>query len=274
MTFNANAIYGVSSVIARGTPGGADNDYGVMELDRVVTGYTPYTNAELVNVGDSLTLIGHPVGLPKKFDFGGQVQRVSETLIQGTVDSYGGNSGSPIFDADGNLVGILVGGAPDFVDDGGCDVSNVCPGGSGCTSLGENIVPICVLATATSTIQNQLNFAACNDEVYTTDLSTFYTTDLSTFVTTDLSTFVTTNLSTFFTSGFSTIFTSITSIVTSFTSFTYSFTTLPSSLTSFTSFTTFPSSLLSFSRDSSSSSSDAMIIVPSLIVTYLAAMLI
>ena len=254
MTFNANAVYRVSRIVARGTPTGRDDDYAVMELDRVVTGYTPYRNVDLVRTGDSLTLIGHPVGLPKKFDFGGQTQSVTETLIRGTVDSYGGNSGSPIFDADGNLVGILVGGAPDFVDDGGCDVSNVCPGGSGCTSLGENIVPICALATATSTIQNQLNFAACRDGSSFSPAS-----PVSSFSSATLS-FGSFSFTSFFSSFSSlTSFSSISSDTT-FTSFT--------GLSSFTSLTSFSSHTSLFSR--SSSSSDSTIIIPSLIVSILA----
>jgi hypothetical protein len=99
-------------------------------------------------VGDTIILVGYPFGLPKKTDPNGVVKDVTPTLIRAYVDSYGGNSGSPLFDTSGLLVGILVGGAPDFtVADPGCEVSNVCPGGQGCTSLGEHIVPICVMAT-------------------------------------------------------------------------------------------------------------------------------
>jgi len=105
-----------------------------------------------------MTLIGHPTGLPKKFDSGGVVRSVTSTLIRGTCDSYGGNSGSPILDNSGNLIGILVGGAPDFVQDGSCDVSNVCPGGVGCEDNGENIVPICDVLSFSSVLSNQLGF--------------------------------------------------------------------------------------------------------------------
>merc|ERR1712032_1234933 len=88
----------------------------------------------------------------------GTVTLVDASIVGGTVDSYGGNSGSPVFDDNGRLAGILVGGAQDFVEsDDDCDVSNVCPGGPTCTDQGEAIVPICALLEASSTIRNQLN---------------------------------------------------------------------------------------------------------------------
>jgi hypothetical protein len=109
--------------------------------------HSSYTNvrADLI-IGESLILVGHPYGLPKKTDTDGQVKNVSLSEIRAYVDSYGGNSGSPVFDSQGSLVGILVGGAPDFTVNEGCQISNVCPTGQGCSSLGEHIVPICVVA--------------------------------------------------------------------------------------------------------------------------------
>ena len=154
MTFEADDVYTVSRIVAVGSPTGGANDYGILELDRPVVGYTPYTKINNnINVDDSLTLIGHPVGLPKKTDKGGKVTAASQSVIRGTVDSYGGNSGSPIFDENGLLVGILVGGSADFVNDGGCEISNVCPGNSGCEFLGEYIVPICSLITANTDVE-------------------------------------------------------------------------------------------------------------------------
>ena len=44
------------------------------------------------------------------------------------LDTYGGNSGSPVFEEDSDIVeGILVRGDTDFVSNGTCIVSNVCP---------------------------------------------------------------------------------------------------------------------------------------------------
>jgi len=159
LTFDADEVYFIDRIVEQGTPSGGVGDYGIVELDREVTGHTPYTSINSnLQVGESLTLIGHPVGLPKKTDTGGTVTLVDASIVGGTVDSYGGNSGSPVFDDNGRLAGILVGGAQDFVEsDDDCDVSNVCPGGPTCTDQGEAIVPICALLEASSTIRNQLN---------------------------------------------------------------------------------------------------------------------
>jgi hypothetical protein len=44
------------------------------------------------------------------------------------LDTYGGNSGSPVFNAtSGTVEGILVRGENDFVSNGSCYVSLVCP---------------------------------------------------------------------------------------------------------------------------------------------------
>lgn len=228
--FTADDVYEVSRIVSVGSAASA-TDYGVLELDRPVVGRTAYTSGtDDVSVGDNLVLIGHPIGLPKKFDSEGSVTTFGQSgaVFYGTVDSYGGNSGSPIFNSNGDLVGILTAGAPDFTYNDGCAISNVCPGGVGCDQ-GEEIVPICTLATSTSEVRNQLNFD-CGDDystqttdfstLYTTDLSTLITTDLSTLITTDLSTFFTTDLSTFISTDFSSILSSIfSSDVTTITSF-------------------------------------------------------
>ena len=64
------------------------------------------------------------------------------------LDAYGGNSGSPVFNSDTHEVeGVLVRGDTDFVLQGGCRVSLVCPTtgcrGEDCTRVTEfaNLVP-------------------------------------------------------------------------------------------------------------------------------------
>ncbi|OQB98875.1 MAG: hypothetical protein BWX80_03903 [Candidatus Hydrogenedentes bacterium ADurb.Bin101] len=74
-------------------------------------------------------VIGHPSGLPKKIAFGSET-RVRKNDAQGffyaNLDSYGGNSGSPVFNAeDGFVEGILVRGNTDFVLNGDCFRSNI-----------------------------------------------------------------------------------------------------------------------------------------------------
>ncbi len=86
--------------------------------------------------GDNIVVIGHPSGLPTKIAGGANIRSVNSVYFQANLDTYGGNSGSAVFNADtGLLEGILVRGERDYVYDSaqGCKVSNVISntGGSG-----------------------------------------------------------------------------------------------------------------------------------------------
>jgi len=78
-------------------------------------------------------IIGHPVGLPAKYAAGAQVRdNSSAAYFVANLDSFGGNSGSPVFNAETHFVeGVLVRGDTDFVPHGQCSVALVCPTG-GC----------------------------------------------------------------------------------------------------------------------------------------------
>ena len=105
-------------------------DFAVIRLDRPVANHDVLKIRQTgeVSVGDGLLVIGHPVGLPTKVTTGGKVRSIanSEYLVA-SVDTYGGNSGSAVFNANTGLIeGILVRGEQDFVNQGNCTVSNVC----------------------------------------------------------------------------------------------------------------------------------------------------
>lgn len=74
-------------------------------------------------------VIGHPVGLPVKISGRAFVRENSHPLyFTGNLDTYGGNSGSPVFNANTHKVeGILVRGETDFRQINGCFVSMPCP---------------------------------------------------------------------------------------------------------------------------------------------------
>jgi len=146
-TFPANDVYTISRVVATGGNTNTGNDWGVFELDRAVVGRTPYSSInENPTVGGSVTLIGHPLGLTKKYDTQGLITLTPGSgIFNAFVDGYSGNFGSPVFDASGKLLGIYVAGAQDLVDSGSCKISNQCPGGPTCDSTGETITSICQL---------------------------------------------------------------------------------------------------------------------------------
>ncbi|MCX5787744.1 MAG: serine protease [Elusimicrobia bacterium] len=110
-------------------------DWGLIELDRPVEGRQPLKVNEsgAIKKGAPLVLMGYPSGLPLKVAAGASVKRVSkEGYFVADVDSYAGNSGSPVFNAETGLIeGVLVRGGEDFEDAGGCMKSKVYKPGDG-----------------------------------------------------------------------------------------------------------------------------------------------
>jgi len=132
LTIDESQIYYCSEVIARQI---GDPDWALIRLDREVIGHSPLgVRSEGIVADDSgLIVIGHPIGLPRKYDAGATVrENTASGYFQADSDTYGGNSGSAVLNADSlEVEGILYGGNPDFVEDGDCDRSNVCPN-TGC----------------------------------------------------------------------------------------------------------------------------------------------
>ena len=93
--------------------------------------------------GTELVVIGHPTGLPTKIAGGAWVrQNTNNVYFQSNLDTFGGNSGSAVFDAEtGTVEGILVRGETDYVYDSsrGCRVPKQCSN-EGCR--GEDVTRI------------------------------------------------------------------------------------------------------------------------------------
>ena len=119
-------------------------DFAVIKLDRAVTNHRSLAVRQTgsVQVGDPLVVVGHPAGLRTKITLGGKVRTsATETsYFVANVDTYGGNSGSVVFNANTGLVeGILVRGEQDFTPKNGCYISKVCAED---TCRGEDITQI------------------------------------------------------------------------------------------------------------------------------------
>ena len=130
LTYPASDVYFCDAIVARvEDPWGAD--WGVIRLDRPVIGHAPVPIRRTGTVpnGQSLVMIGHPVGLPTKVAGGASVRDNSPAeYFQANVDAYAGNSASAILNtATLEVEGVLVRGNTDFVNDGGCIASNRCP---------------------------------------------------------------------------------------------------------------------------------------------------
>ena len=130
-TFDADEVYTGVEVVARQLEG--DFDYALIRVDRPIVApgarILRLRGAGTIPEGTRVGVIGHPAGLPTKIAFGDtSVVRDSDEAgyFVTNLDTYGGNSGSPVFNADTGLVeGILVRGEEDFELDGACFRSRV-----------------------------------------------------------------------------------------------------------------------------------------------------
>ena len=103
------------------TKDGRKIDYSLVRLDRVVKGRKPlkFRTTGKVKLNQDIVVIGHPSGLPQKVAGGAKVLlNDKENYFQTNLDTFGGNSGSAVFNADtGEVEGILVRGAKDYEKD-------------------------------------------------------------------------------------------------------------------------------------------------------------
>ncbi|MFB6350897.1 MAG: serine protease [Bradymonadaceae bacterium] len=154
---SANDIYRCEEILHRDdTDGGAD--FAVLRLDRPVEDRPSLAIRRTGKIADEapLAIVGHPVGLPLKIDRGGRVvDNDSPHQISYNLDSYGGNSGSPVVDpSTGRVEAVHVRGTPDFRPDleKSCLVSYECAkvtpgtrcrgnGGTRTTALAPFVLP-------------------------------------------------------------------------------------------------------------------------------------
>ena len=132
-TVAAKDVYGCKALIGRDQVNdGAD--WALIKLDRPVVGHAPLklNLTRKIENKTPLVVIGHPAGLPTKIAGGASVRDASKNgYFIADLDTYGGNSGSAVFNAvNGNVEGILVRGEQDYAWRNGCRVSNVCAQGA------------------------------------------------------------------------------------------------------------------------------------------------
>ncbi|MFA5582990.1 MAG: serine protease [Bacteriovoracaceae bacterium] len=141
---DSSSVYSCAKIINRSLNGATQDDWALLQLDRKVTDRSPltYRTSGKPNVQDPLVVIGHPTGVPTKIADGANVRSLKGTYFVANLDTFGGNSGSAVFNAETGVVeGILVRGTTDYVYDREqkCQVSNVCTN-SGCR--GEDVTYI------------------------------------------------------------------------------------------------------------------------------------
>lgn len=142
----ASDVYSCKKIVKRyldTSYGALGPDYALIELDRPAEGRKPLpvNRGNGPKKGDAIFVIGHPSGLPIKVAGGATVRDPSPAgYFVANLDTYGGNSGSAVFNARTGLIeGILVRGENDFVYKDGCQVSNVVPSDGG---RGEDVTKV------------------------------------------------------------------------------------------------------------------------------------
>ena len=146
VTVDSSDVYSCSKIISRSLDPITKNDFAVIELDRK-SDRRPLTfrRKGKITPGTSLVVIGHPTGLPTKISDGAKVRSLSNVFFVANLDTFGGNSGSAVFNTKTSEVeGILVRGETDYVYDSaqGCQVAYKCSE-TGCR--GEDVTMITVI---------------------------------------------------------------------------------------------------------------------------------
>ncbi len=138
-------VYKCKKIYAQELNNSTMMDFGIVILDRPVEGRKPLAINKDKKIADKtpIVVIGHPTGLPTKVAGGAKVRDNSnDVYFNANLDTFGGNSGSAVFnEKTGQVVGILVRGENDYVNDNSrdCQVVNKCTN-EGCR--GEDVTRI------------------------------------------------------------------------------------------------------------------------------------
>ncbi len=108
-------------------------DYALFQLDRPALGRAPIPmpRRSSLHQGSDVFAIGHPSGLPLKIaDHAAVLGMSDEGTFTANLDTFGGNSGSPIFNSlTLELEGILIEGGTDYAATAnGCQIAAHCDG--------------------------------------------------------------------------------------------------------------------------------------------------
>lgn len=115
-------VYACAEVVSRyvnhNSTSAVRADYALVRLDRKVRGHriVPISREGGIAKGDAVFMLGYPSGLPLKVVGGAVVRDASDAgFFLADLDAFGGNSGSPIFNARTNAIeGVLFAGDADF----------------------------------------------------------------------------------------------------------------------------------------------------------------
>lgn len=120
MNLASDVVYECSEIISKDLSRSTMNDYALIRLDRKVLDRAPLKVRTEGKIAENtpLVVIGHPSGLPTVISEGAWVregQNEHPYYFRSNLDTFGGNSGSAVFNTESGLVeGILVRGENDY----------------------------------------------------------------------------------------------------------------------------------------------------------------
>lgn len=143
LSFPSTEVYHCKEIVSQEFTDGAI-DFALIKLDRQVSNHEPlkFRTSGKIAENAKIVVIGNPSGLPTKIADGAQVRNNTHPdYFNANLDTFGGNSGSAVFDAATGIVeGILVRGENDYVPSAmNCYVVNKCKDNE---CRGEDVVRI------------------------------------------------------------------------------------------------------------------------------------
>jgi V8-like Glu-specific endopeptidase len=121
LNFASEQVHKGRKIVAKSTT--SSSDWAVIELETKVKDVVAEpakirSKGSMIQTGEPIYMVGHPLGLPKKVAENAKVRLsdASSPFFLGNLDAYARNSGSPVFHMDTHfLEGILVAGNKDMV---------------------------------------------------------------------------------------------------------------------------------------------------------------
>lgn len=118
--FTQDQVYNCQSLITKNVSSSVftSTDYAIIRLDRKVKDVEPLKFATDRRIRRNLEVltIGHPDGLPMKIADNGFVTSRWLDFFRADLDTFVGNSGSPVFNArNGEVEGVLIEGQQDYI---------------------------------------------------------------------------------------------------------------------------------------------------------------
>lgn len=121
ITIPTSSVYSCKKIVVSRLENSTKIDYAIIELDRNVEDRAPlsFNKTYEASPGDKIFVIGNPSGIPTKIAANAKVREsnADEVYFSANLDTFGGNSGSAVFNQNNEVIGILVRGEIDYVFD-------------------------------------------------------------------------------------------------------------------------------------------------------------